>query len=366
MQAFDIRSIGWTDERNKEYTDFIESTDRTNLLCGRVIGVHHDIFELYTAGGFCTAKPLGSLRQSESWPVTGDWVLYMPLDVPLDGHASAVIHHVLSRSSFFTRLASGKRTGQQGIAANIDYVGIVAGLDREYNLRRIERYMTLAWDSGAEPVLVLNKADLAEDPQQLVREAELSAPGARVMAVSAAEGSGLDDLRTLLADGSTAVLVGSSGVGKSTLVNALSGSAEQKIGDVREGDGRGRHTTTARELFVLPTGGALIDTPGMREVGLRTDGSGLESSFEEISELASGCRFTDCTHRHEPGCAVLEALRTGEITRERYEAYQKQLREIEFIEDREEALRRKEAWEKDVAREIRKFYRENKGRKGKR
>jgi len=366
MQSIDIRSFGWTEERNKEYTDFIQSTGRENLYCGRVIGNHYDIFELLTAEGRRRAKPLGSLRQGELWPAVGDWVLYMPLDMPMDGNTTAVIHHVLTRTSFFTRQAAGKRTELQVIAANIDYAGIVTGMDRDFNLRRIERYMTLIWDSGAEPVLILNKADLPEDPEQFVREAELSAPGARVMAVSAAKGTGLDVLRDLLSGGATAVLAGSSGAGKSTLVNALIGADNQKTSEVREGDGRGRHTTTTRELFVLPSGGAVIDTPGMREVGLRAGASGLESSFEEITELTADCRFSDCTHRHEPDCAVLEALREGRITQERYEAYQKQQREIAFIEDRQEALRRKDMWQKDVAKAVRNFQKSNKGGKGKR
>lgn len=370
-QNFPLEQIGWTEEwfgKFSEYTENLKKNEpgqgpglRTNHGSGsnageprpgRVIGLHHDIFEIQTASGPRTCTPAGSFRlKAEVWPVVGDWVVVVPAD-----RDTGVVTGLLPRTSALSRGAAGESSGAQVLAANIDYVCIVSGLDHDFNPRRIERYLTIAWNSGAVPILVLNKADLVDDPASFLEEAEVAAPGVDLLMVSALEQSGTDELKAFLEGGATAVLVGSSGSGKSTLTNVLLGESAQETNEVRTGDQRGRHTTTDRRLFLVPGGGVVIDTPGLREVGVLGDESGLDAGFPEIARLAEECRFADCSHEHEPGCAVLAALETREINRERYEAYLKQRKELAYTEDRQEALRRKEEWHKSVSKEIRRFY----------
>lgn len=352
-----IELIGWNAERIAEFSRVVaekkvSEEERRGFLPGRVIGVHHDFFETQTSDRTMLCTPSGRFRQSaEQWPVVGDWVVITPLD-----EENGVINDLLERRSILTRLHSGGVTAGQAIAANVDYIFIVSGLDRDFNLRRIERYLTLGWNSGAIPILILNKADLAEDPDTYLDQVRAAAPGNDLFLTSALNGEGIEAIRSCLQPNNTGLLVGSSGSGKSTLTNRLLDRDVQKVTEVREGDQRGRHTTTTRTLFVLPGGGALIDTPGLREVGLWGDSTGVDESFAEIAELTAACRFSDCSHQHEPGCAVLTAVNAGEITRERYEAYMKQRRELDFLADKQEALRRKDEWHKQISKEIRRFY----------
>ncbi|MFP4363692.1 MAG: ribosome small subunit-dependent GTPase A [Spirochaetia bacterium] len=352
MHTNDIRLIGWNHERNNEFHNELHKINKAKQYCsGRIIGKHHELFDVQGEEAVFLCAPSGSLRKSGLWPAVGDWIVFEKIQ----GNVEGIIHAVMPRSAVFQRASSGKKTALQVIASNIDFAFIVTAMNGDYNLRRIERYMTLAWDSGAQPVLILNKADLAEDPQGLVSEAELSAPGASVFSVSALTGEGTEQVKALLAAGKTAVMVGSSGAGKSTLLNCLIGTQVQKTNDLRSNDHRGRHTTTTRQLFVLPEGGAIIDTPGLREVGLAGGEESMEHSFSDITALADQCRFNDCTHQHEPGCAVLAATRNGEVLSDRYEAYLKQKRELEFVTNRRNALRKKEEWQKDVAKYTKKL-----------
>jgi ribosome biogenesis GTPase len=274
------------------------------------------------------ARPAGRLlhhaQGAEALPTIGDWVA---LQRP-PGEGEALLHAVLPRHSVLMRREAGSEHEGQLIAANLEVVFLVTGLDGNFNPRRIERALTVAWNSGAAPVVVLTKADLHEDVSAVLLEVESLAPGVPVLALSALQGTGLEELRAQLPAGKTGALLGSSGVGKSTLVNRLLGEALLATQAVREEDSRGRHTTTHRELFLLPHGGLLIDGPGMRELGLwGGEEEGLEQAFSDILELAGGCRFSDCTHRREPGCAVRAALESGGLSEERLQSFEKLLRE---------------------------------------
>ena len=243
-----------------------------------------------------------------------------------------MLRELLERRTGFTRQASGEETIEQVVAANIDVVLLVNALDQRFSLRRVERYLTLGWQSGAQPVILLTKTDLCEDVEAAVAEAETVAFGVPVHAISASTGENLDVLDRYLSANRTVALLGLSGAGKSTLVNRLVGEQRLRVQDVRD-DGRGRHTTTHRELIPLPGGGVLVDTPGMRAVSLWDgDGEGLEQTFSDVHELAGSCRFADCRHEQEPGCAVIAAVAAGTLAADRLESYNKLLREMRFQE----------------------------------
>ncbi len=287
----------------------------------RVAVAHRDLYRLYTEGGECAAEPSGALwygaADGASMPTVGDWVA-----ARLVNSEQAIVEAVLPRQSCFYRRAVGKREQRQAIAANLDVVFLVCGLDGDFNLRRIERYLTLAFESGVRPVIVLNKADLCEDASARAREtaAISSAP---VVTLSALAPDGIAALRPYLAEAPTVALLGSSGAGKSTIANALLGEEVLRTGPVRESDSRGRHTTTHRELVPLPRGGALIDTPGMRELQLWAGVESVDEVFDEIASLAAECRFSDCSHAGEPDCAVVAALASGALAQNRWESYRK-------------------------------------------
>jgi ribosome biogenesis GTPase len=267
------------------------------------------------------------------YPTVGDWVAASAR--PSEGKAT--IHALLPRKSAFVRKVAGSMTEEQVVAANIDTVFIVCGLDSEFNLRRIERYLSLAWESGAVPVILLNKADLCPEAEADTRknEVEAIASGIAVHTLSASQNVGLDSLNNYLQRGKTAAFLGSSGVGKSTIINLLLGAERLKVNEVRELGSRGRHTTTFRELILLPGGGMVIDTPGMRELQVWGDEDGLKQAFDDIDALAIKCRFRDCSHQSEPGCAVQEAIRDGTLDPERLTSFLKLKREFAYLADRQ-------------------------------
>ncbi|OGR81022.1 MAG: ribosome small subunit-dependent GTPase A [Elusimicrobia bacterium GWC2_64_44] len=285
-----------------------------------------------------TGKLAGEAVSRLDYPVVGDEV-EMSLH---DGGAKAVIHGVLPRRTLLLRKALDGASDAQPVAANVDKVFIVMGLDGNYNIARMERMLTAAWDSGAIPVVALTKKDLCP-PEELAARldaAALAAPGARVLCLSSLSGEGVAEVEAELAGGLRCCFVGSSGAGKSTLVNRLAGREAALTGEVREDDSRGRHTTTGRQLHRLPCGGQVIDTPGVREFGVAYSGEGLATSFADIGELAAGCRFTDCSHSGEPGCAVAAALETGALEPERLKSYHKLRRETERQELRNDLKKR--------------------------
>lgn len=351
-----LEPLGWDVHWAKQFALFCEP----GWTPARVTCEHREAYEVLAETGALWAEISGRFRHAHpvhtEWPAVGDWVAI----AARPEESAATIHAVLSRRSQFSRKAPGERTEEQVVAANVDLVFLVTSLDGDFNLRRIERYLTVAWDSGARPVVVLNKADLHHDVPGCVAQVENIAFGAPVLALSAVTGNGLEALRALLPPGKTGAFLGSSGVGKSSLVNALIGQARQATQAVRDDDSRGRHTTTHRELIALPEGGLIIDTPGMRELQIWTGDEGLESAFADVEALAAQCRFADCTHASEPGCAVQAALDDGTLLPERFRSYTKLQREIQYQALRQDQSARqieKSRWKK-IAKEIRRIERD--------
>ena len=284
----DLDLLGWTPARAAALTPGSEP--------GRVSRVDRGRLSVLTGDGERRFHPAAALYdEGGAGPAVGDWVA-------VRGELAVA---VLPRSSAFVRTVAGRTSAAQVVAANLDIVLVVDALIGETRLRRVERYLAVAWSSGATPVVVLTKSDLCDDVAAVVEQVREDALGVEVLAVSSVTGEGLDAVRALLPPGRTGAMVGPSGVGKSSLVNALSGDAIAGTGDIREADGRGRRTTTARELHLLPGGGLLVDTPGMRELSLYDDADGVATAYADVALLAAGCRFRDCAHRTEPGCAVV-------------------------------------------------------------
>lgn len=318
--------------------------------CARVALVHRDQYIVWTLTGEVTASISGHLRHLDlDPPCVGDWVML---------REGSVIAEILPRRTQLSRKEPGKRLREQVLAANMDLLFLVSGLDRDYNPRRLERYLVLAHESGARPVILLNKADLRRDLADIVRLTERHAPGVPVMALSALEPWGLDRISGSVEPGQTAALIGSSGAGKSTIVNALLGEARQRTTDVRDSDSKGRHTTTHRELIRMPGNWLLMDLPGLRELQLWADPERIDSAFADISELARLCRFRDCGHNQEPGCAVREAG----LEPDRLRSYRKLQKELSYLELQTDLHRAREArkkWnaiEKDVRRHPKRLF----------
>jgi ribosome biogenesis GTPase / thiamine phosphate phosphatase len=327
-----LARLGWDDGRQQE----LDELSDPDAVPGRVARVDR---------GICTVLGADAVHRATvpprfATPAAGDWAVVRPA-VP--GGDDAVVRALLERRTTFARQAAGEETIEQVVAANIDVVFIVSALDQRFSLRRLERYLTLGWQSGATPVIVLTKTDLCDDVDAVVLEAESIAFGLDVVAVSAETGAGLDGIRGYVSGNRTVALLGLSGAGKSTLINRLIGEERLATQDVRQ-DGRGRHTTTHRELIALPAGGVVIDTPGMRAVGLwdGDGGAGLEQTFADVEELAADCRFSDCQHDGEPGCAVAAAIEAGTLPAERLESYAKLLRELRFQELKQDKRARSE------------------------
>jgi len=339
-----LADLGW----NSFFESYFAEFTQTGLLPARVVEELKGFYRVRPPHAEYLAEIAGKLQYQaagrEDFPAVGDWVAVMAR--PEEGRAR--IEHILPRRTKLSRKVAGREVSEQIVATNLDTVFVVSALNREFNLRRIERYLTIVWDSGAQPVILLNKADLCPDADARAADVDSIALGTPVHLVSALEKTGLETVREYLARGTTAAFVGSSGVGKSTIINGLADAA-LPVRAVREHDDRGQHTTTSRQMIFLSGGGMLIDTPGMRELQLWNHEEGAAQAFEDIATLSQGCKFRDCGHRGEPGCAVDATVRQGELSFERLENYRKLLAELRFQERKvnpELARQVKEEWKK--------------------
>jgi ribosome biogenesis GTPase / thiamine phosphate phosphatase len=334
LPGFELGGLGW----NAELAENLEQ----GLEPGRVVAAHRGAFDVATAHGSVRARLPGRMLHEGVDVAVGDWV----------GVAGALIRAVLPRRSAIVRKAAGLTSESQTLAANVDVAFVVSSLGPDLEPRRVERYLVTIWESGATPEIVLTKADRMDDPWELVAAVEAVAVGVPIHVVSAVSGQGCDALRARIPAGTTAVLLGSSGVGKSTLVNRFVGRERMAVKETRVDDDEGRHTTTHRELILLPGGGVVIDTPGLRELQLWDGGeAAIDAAFADIEELTLACRFTNCSHATEPGCAVQEALRSGALSPERHSSWLKLQRELRAIAVRSDArLRREEKrkWQQRV------------------
>lgn len=332
MHGNNLEPYGW----NPFFEQHFQQTAQPGDFPARVTSGHNELYRVQTGQAEIPAHARGRLRleaeQGGDVPAVGDWVRCSRSE----GQQGASILEVLPRKSKFSRQTAGRRSREQVVAANVDTVFLMTSLNQDLNLRRLERYLVVAWESGAQPVILLSKSDLcpAEELKAHLQEVEAVACGLPAHPLSALEGEGLSALDAYLTTGRTAALLGSSGVGKSTLVNRLVGTELLRVNDVRQGDDKGRHTTTSRQLVALPQGGLLLDTPGMRELQLWEGRQGLSETFEDVESLASRCRFRDCSHQHEPGCAVQAALEDGRLDEGRFANYLKLERELRFVETR--------------------------------
>jgi len=343
----DLKQYGYieTEQTIKEQTE-------NGSIPACITAVHRERYDLICKNGARSGKLKTSVyygREPHPFPTVGDFVLIQ--EVP---GGDCQIITTLPRKSFFSRLdpdPGGFR--EQAIAANFDTVFIMQSLNQNFNLRRIERYLTLTWHSGATPVIILTKTDLAESPVLYINEVEAIAPGVDIVATSSKTGEGLEKLGMYLQAGKTCVFLGSSGVGKSSLLNTLMGDTVMEVKEIREDDARGRHTTTHRQMFTLPGGAHIIDTPGMRELGMWDQSNGIQPAvsdvFADIESHIGTCRFSDCKHESEPGCAIRSAIERGEFEQERWENYQKLQREALYAENKLKALREKSARNQHIA-----------------
>ena len=348
-----LEDLGW----NSHFQQQLEQLNTPGTVPARVAEELRGAYKLHTGTSLVPAIVPGRLlhRASarEDLPAVGDWVLAGPLP----GEDRMLVLDLLDRRTKLSRQQAGEKVGEQILAANVDTVFLVTSLNQELNLRRIERFLTAVWESGARPVIALNKSDLSDEADDLRRDVESVAPSVPVIATSAVTGEGVEGLAEYLRPGETAVFIGSSGVGKSSLINRITGEDSQGVSHIRAGDDRGRHTTTSRQMLVLPGRGVIIDTPGLRELQLWDNGGGGSAVFSEIEELALECAFKDCRHETEPGCAVRAALEEARLDEDRFTSYRKLEREQMYI-----ARKHDRSLQMDETRRWKQIHKENRRR----
>lgn len=313
----------------------------------RITAVHKERYALVCQHGeiYARLKTKEYYNGDEEFPTTGDFVM-----INYFSSGDSQIIRTLPRKTFFSRRDPTPGRGEQAVASNFDYVFIMQSLNMDFNVKRLERYLTLAWQSGALPVIILTKADLVDEYSEYIRIAERTAMGIAVHAVSAKSGFGLNKLEDYMKPGKTVVFLGSSGVGKSSLVNALAGDEIMAVNGIREDDSKGRHTTTHRQLIMLKSGTMIIDTPGMRELGMWDVSNGLGEAFLDVEQFLGKCKFSDCQHQSEPGCAIKEAIDSGILPRERWESYRKLKREARYSDDKTSFMKHKQQRNKNIAK----------------
>ena len=345
MNLNNLTTFGWSDFFESHFQPYAVN----GYACGRVARESKHFYRIYSEWGEVRGEIAGKLRHEAldrgDLPVVGDWVVIRPC--PETGKVT--IHAVLPRKSKFTRKVAGARTEKQIVASNIDTVFLVTSLNQDFNPRRVERYLIVAWESGAHPIIILSKSDLCDEIEERIREIKAVVGDVPIHAVSVMRREGLDELTRYLKNGQTVALLGSSGVGKSTLINHSLGGEYVRVQETREHDGRGLHTTTHRELMVLPQGGLVLDTPGMRELQLWDGEAGLHIAFADIETVASHCYFSDCRHQDEPRCAIREALAEGAIDAARYQSYEKLKKELAYLarkRDTRSEIAEKKEWKR--------------------
>ncbi len=338
-----LEKYGFTKEMLEENIAFGDA----NTIPARVTAVHRERYQVVCEYGetYARLKTKEYYVEFEEFPTTGDFVL-----INYIANGDSQIIKTLPRKTFFSRLDPTPGRGEQAVASNFDYVFIMQSLNHDFNEKRLERYMTLAWQSGATPIIVLTKADLVEDYEGYIASIGVVAPGVEVYPVSSKTGYGMESLKKYLQPEKTVVFLGSSGVGKSSLVNALAGKEIMGVNGIREDDSKGRHTTTHRQLIMLENGAMIIDTPGMRSIGMWDISTGLGEAFEDVEQYLGTCKFADCKHLTEPGCAIKQAIEAGRLSAERWDSYLKLKNEARYSDDKTAYMRDKVKWHKEVAK----------------
>jgi ribosome biogenesis GTPase len=344
-----LKNFGW----NSSYDTYLKDKNKKDLIFGRVIKQNGKHYKIISENGEENAiLPNSFFKKTENKseiPAVGDWV-------GLKKNIGLKILHidfVLPRKNQLSRKVAGKKSEEQIIASNIDLVFIITSADQDFNVRRFERYLSMVYEINAKPVIILNKIDKINDLDKYLKETEFLSKKVPILSISAKTGLNIDDLEKYIKPGKTIVLIGSSGVGKSTLINYLLGFSRQSVGEIRKTDGKGRHITTSRELIILPNGGMLIDNPGIREIQLWTSGKGISKTFEDIEEISRNCKFKNCLHEQEPECAVKRAVEKGQISIDRLNSFKKLIREQEYSE-----LRRNIYEKRKKDRQLGKMYRQ--------